>query len=102
MLGDLGYAALEAAEGAEGLARLAAAPHVALLITDIGLPGGMNGAQVAAAARAQAPGLKILFITGYAESSIGEAGTLEPGMFVMTKPFSLDALGQRIEEILRA
>jgi CheY-like chemotaxis protein len=101
VLGDLGYESLQAADGAAGLALLAGAPHVDLLVTDIGLQGAMNGRQVAAAARRLAPGLKILFITGYAESSVAGAGALEAGMHILTKPFSLDALAQRIEEILR-
>jgi CheY-like chemotaxis protein len=69
-----------------------------LLVTDVGLPGGMNGWQVADAARAERPGLKVLFITGYAENAVLGNGYLDPGMQVVTKPFVLEALAHRIRE----
>jgi DNA-binding response OmpR family regulator len=74
--------------------------HIDLLAPDVGLPGGMNGRQMADAARVERPGLKVLFITGYTESSIMEARHLEPGMHVMTKPFGLEALAFRIRQII--
>ena len=67
-----------------------------LLITDVGLPGGMNGRQVADAGRAARPGLRVLFITGYAEDAAVGNGRLEPGMQILTKPFAVDALSNRI------
>ena len=73
VLGDLGYGALEAADGAAGLAFLRTDARIDLLVTDVGLPGGMNGRQVADAARDLRPGLKVLFITGY-----GRDGGAEP------------------------
>ena len=67
----------------------------------MGLPGGMNGRQVADAARVNRPDLKVLFITGYAENAVVSNGRLEKGMFVATKPFKMDALAARIREIIR-
>jgi DNA-binding response OmpR family regulator len=74
--------------------------RVDLLITDVGLPGGLNGRQVADAARSLRPYLKVLFITGYAENAAIGNGLLEPGMEVMTKPFVMATLGNRIRDLL--
>ena len=74
--------------------------RVDLLVTDVGLPGGMNGRQVADAGRAVRPGLKVLFITGYAENAVLSHGHLDPGMHVLTKPFAMDALASRIKELI--
>ncbi len=73
--------------------------RIDLLVTDVGLPGGMNGRQVADAARERRPGLKVLFITGYAENAVVGNGHLEPGMQVLTKPFAMDALANWIREL---
>ena len=70
-----------------------------LLITDVGLPGGMNGRQMADAARHQPPGPKVLFITGYAENAVIGNGHLEPGMQVMTKPFVVETFAARVLEM---
>ena len=100
ILEGLGYAALEASDGKAGLKILESDARVDLLITDVGLPGGMNGRQVADAARTQRPDLKVLFITGYAENAVLSHGHLDPGMHVLTKPFSMEAMSQRISELL--
>ncbi len=100
VLGELGYTALEAANGAAGLELLRSTARIDMLISDVGLPGGMNGRQLADAARALRPGLPVLFITGYAEHSVLGYGGLEPGMHVLTKPFAMDVLATRIETIL--
>ena len=71
-----------------------------MLITDVGLPNGMNGRQVADAARALRPGLQVLFITGYAENAAVGNGHLEPGMELLTKPFSLDDLTRKVRSML--
>ena len=71
-----------------------------MLVTDVGLPGGLNGRQLADAAIMHRPELKVLFITGYAENAVIGEGRLKPGMHVMIKPFSLDILGRRISEII--
>jgi DNA-binding response OmpR family regulator len=78
-----------------------AGQHADLLITDVGLPGGMNGRQLAEAARQRRPGLKVLFITGYAEDAPTRNGMLEPAMDVLTKPFSLDVFAQRVTAMLK-
>jgi CheY-like chemotaxis protein len=100
VLEELGYAALEAGDGPEGLKVLQSKSHVDLLITDVGLPGGLNGRQVADAARVLRPELKVLFITGYAENAVLSHGHLDPGMQVVTKPFAVEDLARRIRAIL--
>ena len=100
VLTDLGYAAVEAEDGAAGLKALRSQTRVDLLVTDMMLPGGMNGRQLAEAARTARPGLPVLFITGYAENSLLGNGQLAPGMQVVTKPFTLDALVGRIKDLL--
>ncbi len=102
VLEDFGYTVIEAADGAAGVKVLRSNVRVDLLITDVGLPGGMNGQQVADAGRAVRPGLKVLFITGYAENAVVGNGHLEPGMQVLTKPFAMDALASRIKELITA
>ena len=100
ILQDLGYAALEAADGASGIKLLQSEARIDLLVTDVGLPGGMNGRQLADAARVARPLLKVLFITGYAETAVASHGRLEAGMHVLTKPFALEMLASRIKELL--
>lgn len=100
VLGELGYAAIEAADGMSGLKVLESAARIDLLITDVGLPGGMNGRQMADAARRVRPKLRVLFITGYAENAAIGNGRLEPGMHVMIKPFALEMLASRIRAII--
>ncbi len=100
VLADLGYAAIEAPDGPQGLKVLQGSARVDLLITDVGLPGGMNGRQVADAARVLRPDLKVLFITGYAENAVVGNGHLDPGMEVLTKPFAIDDLADRIRRLI--
>jgi PAS domain S-box-containing protein len=100
VLEDLGYRTLEAADGPEGLKLLQSRRRIDLLITDVGLPG-LNGRQLADAAREKRPDLKVLFITGYAENATLAAGFLEPGMQMITKPFAVDALAQKIRSIIK-
>ncbi|PIU07003.1 ATP-binding protein, partial [Methylobacterium sp. CG09_land_8_20_14_0_10_71_15] len=100
VLGELGYTAVEAADAAGGLRVLQSGARIDLLVTDVGLPGGLNGRQMADAARATRPDLKVLFITGYAENALLTNGQLEPGMAVLTKPFAVDALATRIREMI--
>jgi CheY-like chemotaxis protein len=100
VLSDLGYTVLEASDGRSGLKILEAGTLIDLLITDVGLPGGTNGRQLADAARQRRPDLKVLFITGYAESAAVRNGLMEQGMQVMTKPFALEALAAKIQGIL--
>jgi signal transduction histidine kinase len=100
VLVESGYSAIEAPDGVSGLRILQSEARIDLLITDVGLPNGLNGRQMADAARVARPDLKVLFITGYAENARIGNGQLEPGMHVLTKPFSLDALAKRIKELL--
>ncbi len=100
VLEDLGYTAIEAADGAAGLRVLRSNARIDLLVTDVGLPGGLNGRQVADAARVVRPELKVLFITGYAENAVLSHGHLEPGMHILTKPFAMEALASRIREMI--
>jgi PAS domain S-box-containing protein len=100
VLEDLGYRAIEAADGAAALRVLQSDARIDLLVTDVGLPGGINGRQVADAGRTVRPDLKVLFITGYAENAVVSHGHLLPGMQVMTKPFGLDELANRIKELI--
>jgi CheY-like chemotaxis protein len=99
-LAELGYSSLEAADSATGLKILESNVRVDLLITDVGLPGGMNGRQMADAARVHRPNLKVLFITGYAENAVLGNGHLEPGMSVMAKPFPVEAMAARIRGLI--
>lgn len=100
VLGELGYTVIEAADSAAGLKLLRSDVHIDLLVTDVGLPGGMNGRQMAEAGMELRPGLKTLFITGYAENAVMGYGQLGAGMGVLTKPFAVEVLGGRVRELL--
>jgi CheY-like chemotaxis protein len=100
VLQELGYTAIEVADGNAGLQVLRSDQRIDLLITDVGLPGGINGRQVADAAREVRPDLKVLFITGYAENAVIGNGHLEPGMQVLAKPFPMEALAHRIRDLM--
>ena len=100
MLEELGYAAIEAIDGKSGLKVLQSNARVDLLITDVGLPGGINGRQLADAARITRQDLKVLFITGYAESAVVRNAHLEPGMQILIKPFTMEALAARIQSVI--
>jgi len=100
VLADLGYDAIEATDSAAGLKVLQSDTRIDLLITDVGLPGGMNGRQMADAALERRPGLQVLFITGYAENSLIGNGRLQPGMQVLTKPFAIESLAARIKDLI--
>lgn len=102
ILGDLGYTAIEAGDSAAGLKVLQSDVRIDLLVTDVGLPGGMNGRQMADAARVSRPDLKVLFVTGYAENAFLGNGHLAPGMAVLTKPFSIETMATRIRSMIEA
>jgi len=101
-LSDLGYTVLEAESGRAGLKIANSGVRIDLLLTDVGLPGGMNGRQLADAARLQRPDLKVLFITGYAEAMTVGNGRMEQGMGVMVKPFALETLATRVQGMIRS
>jgi signal transduction histidine kinase len=100
VLEEAGFRSLEAEDGPGGLRLLELEPGIALLITDVGLPGGMNGRQVADAARQNRPELKVLFVTGYAENAAVGNGLLDPGMEIITKPFGMTELAAKITEMI--
>ncbi|WP_343611297.1 ATP-binding protein [Novosphingobium sp.] len=99
-LEDMGYRVIDAEDGASGLKLLQSEERIDLLVSDVGLPGGMNGRQMAEAGRQLRPDLKVLFITGYAEHSVIGDDRLETGMQVLTKPFAVEALGARIRTMI--
>jgi PAS domain S-box-containing protein len=100
-LRDLGHEVVEAKDAAEGLRALRAMPGpVDLLLADIGLPGGMNGRQLADAARELVPAVNVLLITGYAGTALGPDTETAADIFLLSKPFSLAALAARVETIL--
>ena len=99
-LEEIGFSVIEAHDGPTGLRILQSDATIDVLITDVGLPGGMNGRQLADAARLTRAELKVLFITGYAENAIIGNGQLAPGMQVLTKPFVVEALASRVLDMI--
>ncbi|WP_235514739.1 response regulator [Acidovorax sp. Root217] len=100
VLRDLGYQVLEAHDGPSGLHQLRVPQRrIDLLITDVGLPG-LNGRQVAEAASAERPDLKILFMTGYAEKVSASQPFASPGREILTKPFEVDDMARRVRALL--
>ncbi|HEY8356221.1 MAG TPA: response regulator, partial [Ramlibacter sp.] len=97
---ELGYTVIEAGEGATALKILNSDQTISLLVTDVGLPGGINGRQVADAARVARPDLKVLFITGYAENAVLNHGHLDRGMHVLTKPFQIDEFARKVKDLI--
>jgi CheY-like chemotaxis protein len=100
MLRRLGYSVLEAADGRAALRVLEDNAGVDLLFTDVGLPGGLNGRQLAEAALLQRPALKILFTTGYARNAIVHHGRLDPGLELIVKPFNYAELAAKLRAVL--
>ncbi len=100
LLVENGLTPLEAGDGPTALKILRSNIRIDLVITDVGLPGGLNGRQVVDAARVTRPNLKVLFITGYAENAAIGNRLLEPGMELLTKPFVMTTLGNRIRDLL--
>ncbi|MDB5911779.1 MAG: hybrid sensor histidine kinase/response regulator [Ramlibacter sp.] len=101
VLFSLGYRTLEAADGAAAMRILQTPQRIDLLVTDIGLPV-MNGRQLHEAAARTRPGLRVLFMTGYAENAALASGLLSPGMEVMTKPFTMERIARKISQMLDA
>jgi PAS domain S-box-containing protein len=102
MVGELGYRVLTAADAAAALKLLDAHPEVNLLFTDVGLPGGRNGRQLAEKATRRYPRLKVLFTTGYARDAIMHDGRLDPAVEVVFKPFRYSELALKIRRVLDA
>jgi signal transduction histidine kinase len=102
LLRELGYEVLDAETGAEALGLLEQNAEVQLLFTDVALPGGMTGRQLADEAVRRRPGLKVLYTTGYARNAIVHQGRLDPGVELIVKPFTSAALASRIRQLLDA
>jgi PAS domain S-box-containing protein len=100
MVSDLGYTVLSAGEGASALRLLDSHHEVSLLFTDVGLPGGMNGRQLAEQALRRNPRLKVLYTTGYARNAIVHQGRLDPGVEVIFKPFTYSDLATKLRRVL--
>jgi PAS domain S-box-containing protein len=100
MVGDLGYSVLSAPDGASALRLLDSHRQVSLLFTDVGLPGGMNGRQLAEQALRRQPRLKVLYTTGYARNAIVNQGRLDPAVEVVFKPFTYSDLATKIRHVL--
>lgn len=99
LLKELGYRAYEAEDAKSALPVLESNVRVDLLVTDVGLPG-MNGRQLAEIARQHRPGLKVLFMTGYAQNAAERQGFLEEGMDMVAKPFALELLANKIRAMI--
>ncbi len=99
VLGSLGYRTLEAEDGPSALATLNGAARVDLLLTDIVLPGGMSGPALAEAARRSRPDLKVLFMSGYAPTTVTQRYDLS-GIGVLSKPFARSVLAQAVHKLL--
>jgi len=100
VLVEVGYRTIEAPGGPSALKILQSDVRVDLLITDVGLPGGMNGRQVADAGRSIRAGLRVLFITGFAENAAIGSGHLDSGMEILAKPFAMATLGGKVRDML--
>ncbi|WP_027612748.1 ATP-binding protein [Pseudomonas sp. URIL14HWK12:I6] len=100
VLSELGYAFVEAGDADGAVPILNSTQRIDLLISDVGLPG-MNGRQLAEIGRQYRPGLKVLFITGYAEHAAVRGGFLDPGMQMITKPFTFDLLTAKVREMIQ-
>ena len=99
-LGDLGYQVIEAGDGRSALDVLAQRGDIMLLFTDIVMPGGINGRQLAEQAVKMRPGLKVLFTTGYSRNAIVHHGRVDPGVNLIGKPFSFQELSTKIRSVL--
>ena len=98
-LEESGYACLEAANGKDALALLETRPEIDLLVTDVGLPGGLNGRDMAEVARVSRPDLPVLFITGYADQQALADGTMQRTA-VMAKPFRMPEMLEKIRGLM--
>lgn len=100
VLTESGFSVIEASDGPSSLEVLRSNATIDLLITDVGLPGTINGRQVADMARMGRSDLPVIFVTGYAEQAVIGENMLEPGMMVMTKPFHIETLNAKVREAI--
>lgn len=96
----LGYQVITADNGSNAMAMLAEHPEVQLLFTDVVMPGGMNGRQLADAAKARNPLLKVIFTSGYTDDALIHHGRLDPGAVLLNKPYSRADLARKLREVL--
>ena len=99
-LREMGYRVLEAGDAMEGVRLIVDRGGIDLLFTDVGLPGGVNGRALADAARSAQPGLRVLLTTGYTRDATLLDGALEHGVHFIAKPFNLNALAEKVREVL--
>jgi PAS domain S-box-containing protein len=99
-LAELGYHVLEAEDGQKALTMITNGVAIDLLFTDVVMPGGLSGRQLAAAAKAHLPALKVLYTSGYTENSIVHQGRLDPGVYLLSKPYQKPDLAQKLREVL--
>jgi CheY-like chemotaxis protein len=100
ILRGLGYDVVEAPAGDDALRLLDVCPDIRLLFTDVGLPGTLNGRELADEAIRRRPGLKVLFTTGYARNAIVHQGRLDPGVELIVKPFTAQSLAAKVRQVL--
>jgi CheY-like chemotaxis protein len=102
VLRGLGYGVVAAPDASSALRLLEDGANVRLLFTDVGLPNGVNGRQLADRVRARWPDIKVLFTTGYARNAIVHHGRLDPGVELIVKPFTQSALAEKVRRVLDA
>ena len=102
VLRELGYQVIEAPDAASALAALSDYPQIELLFTDVVLPGGLHGHKLAEEVRARQPGVRVLFTSGYTRNAIVHNGRLDPGVQLITKPFTYEELAERVRRVLDA
>jgi PAS domain S-box-containing protein len=100
VLRELGYEVIEASSGRAALEHLETVRDIDLLFTDVVLPDGMSGRQLAEEARRRRPGLKVLFTTGYSRNAIVHHGTFDPGVNLISKPFTYKELAAKVRVVL--
>jgi two-component system NtrC family sensor kinase len=99
-LEERGYRVTSAPDGASALRLLEETPHIDLLLTDVVLPGGMNGRQLSEELLRLRPRIKVLYVTGYTRNAIIHHGRLDPDIELLTKPFTAEALTRKVRQIL--
>jgi len=102
MLGSLGYETFESDTAAAALEQLESAAEVDLLLTDVMLPGGMNGRVLATEVLRRAPGIKVLYMSGYTENAIAHHGRLDTDAELLQKPFRRTDLARAVRKVLDA
>ena len=100
MLAELGYRVLKAKDGPGALAVLDSGARIDLLLTDVVMPGGLRGPELAREARQRLPGIAVLFTSGYTEDAIVHGGRLDPGVELLSKPYTSDALARKVRQVL--